>query len=555
MALPTFSQVLANMLAFLQANRPDINTNTGTVVNDVVCSTVANEFSPESGTSDTGVYPAILYTQELQAFATDAALLIPSDLDQIAANYGMTRLPGTAATGTITFRIRNYTTSSPIVNVPAGTTVSTLSTTSTPAVSFVTTAGVTFTSSLAPSYFNPISGFYEQSTTIICQTIGTVGNVGVNTITSLVSSVPGIDSVTNSTASTGGTNVESNTAFAARIQIKLEGNNVGTQDGIISLMDTNPSVIEAVVVGPNDPAMTRNQFGGSVDVYIEGQILSTVVDTPQYSATGDQTFVLSHQPATSVSSITGIVNGSPYTFVPNIDYAFVENPNALFAGSVEAASYANFNVNTTFTIAIVTDGTHLLVSSSSGMVTGSTIIQGSATTTVSSVIDPTHIIVADTTGFTSGTAFFTGFKPDNNTLVTITYTYDSLIETLQDLINQTDNHIVGSDVLIKEAIEALTNVTASVITLPGFNAGTVITNVQTNLTTYLNALGLGPNIDLSDLVVVIEGTPGVDEVDLSTLVLQTIAGAVTTTIPPGQRISLGKNSFPVANTLAISVES
>lgn len=554
MALPTFSQIVQSMITFLQGSRPDIATQTGSVTNDVVISTVANQLSAEDGT-DPSVYSSIQYDQNLTAFVINAATLLPADLDAIGTNYGMTRNPGTQATGTITLRIRNYTTSSPIITVPSGTTVSTLSTSSVPAISFTTTATVQFIPSLAPSYYNPSTGFYEQSVSIICQTIGTVGNVPANTIISLVGPGLGIDAVTNTTSTFGGTNLESNTAFAGRIQIKLSGNNIGTQNGIISLVDTNPSVIEAIVVGPNDPSMLRNQFGGSVDVYIEGQVITTVTDVDLYTTNGNQEFILAHQPADSVASVTGIVGGVPYTFVPTVDYTFELNPNSLFAGSVESGSYITFSVNTIFTIVTVTDSTDLFVSSTSGMIAGITLVQGSATTTVTAVTDATHVAVVSTAGFVSGTGFFTGFKPDNNTNITITYAYDSLIETLQDLINEPQNNIVGSDVLIKEAIIALINVTSSIIILPGFNAASVVTNVQSNLSTYLDALGLGPNIDLSDLVVVIEGTPGVDEVDLSTLILQSIAADVTTTIPPGQRISLGKNSYPVANTLAISVES
>lgn len=554
MALPTFSQIVSSMLSFLQSSRPDINTNTGTVVNDVVVSTVADQLSAENGT-DTSVYSSIAYTQDLQAFVNNAALLAPADLDAIGNNYGLTRLPGTAATGIITFRIRNYTTSSPIITVNSGTVVATLATSQAPAVSFATTATVTFFPSLAPSYFNPVSGFYEQSTTIVCQTIGTVGNVGAATITSLVGPGIGIDAVTNGTATTGGTNVESNTAFAARIQIKLEGNNVGTPNGILSLVETNPNVIQSIVVGPNDPAMQRNQFGGSVDVYIEGQLLSSISDTPLYTSSGSQVFVLNNQPALSVSSVTGVMGGNPYTFVPGEDYNFVENPNSLFAGSVQAGSYVTFALSTSFNIVSVTDGTHLVVNTTNGMQVGSVITQGTFSTTITTVTDATHIVVVSTTGFIAGMATFTGLKPDNNTIITISYTYDSLIATLQALFNNDSNHIVASDILIREAIEALINVTASIVIVPGFVPATVAANVQTALTNYINGLNLGAVITLSELVVVMQDTPGVSEVDLSTLTLQSVEGSVTTTIPPGQQISVGSNAFPVANTLTISVES
>src|SRR5665213_836873 len=412
MALPTFSQIVQSMITFLQGSRPDIATQTGSVVNDVVIATVANQLSAEDGT-DPSVYSSIQYAQNLTAFVTNAATILPSDLDAIGNNYGMTRNPGTQATGIITLRIRSYTTSSPIITVPSGTTVSTLSTSSAPAVSFSTTAAVTFIPSLASFYYNPVSGFYEQTATITSQTIGTVGNVPANSITSLIGPGIGIDAVTNTTATSGGTNIESNVQFAARIQIKLEGNNVGTSNGIESLIETNPNVIQALVVGPNSPnPPSRNQYGGSVNVYIRGQIPVTVTETFTYTTTGSQQYVLLNQPALSVGSVTGLVDGVQYTFIPGVDYVFDLNPNSLFAGSVDAGSYITFVLKTFFNIitaglpfavTTVTDATHLVVSSTAGMTIGDTIKQSAFSTTITSIPDGTHLVVGSTLGWLGST--------------------------------------------------------------------------------------------------------------------------------------------------------
>jgi hypothetical protein len=429
----------------------------------------------------------------------------------------------------------------------------------------------------------------------------------------------GIDAVTNQSAISGGTNIESNVQFAARIQIKLEGNNVGTPNGIISLMETNPNVIQALIVGPNDPnPPLRNQYGGSVNVYIRGQIPVTVLAEPfTYSSTGSQQYVLLNQPALSVGSVTGIVGGVPYTFVAGTDYQFVENPNLLYAGSTEAGSYIVFGKSTyfnivtaglPFTVTTVTDAIHLVVSSTTGMTDGDTIVQGSNTTTIT-VTDGTHLVVGSTVGWAgsgasavdtsvsqlivnttngmnpgdiivqgaffttvtsvasstkvvvgsiigagAGSASFSGFKPDSNTVVTINYTYDSLIATLQALINNNSNHIVGSDILVVEAIIALINVTMGILIVPGYVPATVVTNVQTALSTYINALGLGADVILSEVVAIAQDVPGVSEVDLSSLILQSVEGNVTTTIPPGQQISVGNEAYTVANSFTITVE-
>lgn len=619
MALPTFSQIVQSMITFLQGSRPDIATQTGSVTNDVVISTVANQLAAENGT-DPSVYSGIQYDQNLTAFVLNAATLVPADLDAIGNNYGMTRLPGTQATGILTLRIRNYTTSSPIITVNSGTIVSTLSTSAAPAVTFSTTATITFNPSLAPSYYNPATGFYEQNVGIICQTIGTLGNVGANTITALTGPGSGIDAVTNTTATFGGSNIESNVAFASRIQIKLEGNNVGTPDGIISLMETNSSVIQAIIVGPNDPSMLRNQYGGSVNVYIRGQIPITITETFTYSNTGNQNYVLLNQPALSIGLVTGVVGGSPYTFVAGTDYNFFLNPNNLYAGSTLAGSYITFNVLTTFniltvglpfTVTTVTDAIDLVVSSSTGMVVGDTVVQGSNSTTITFITDATHITVGSTTGwlgggtaaidtsrpqfivdsttglaigdvvtqgaysttvtsinsltntvgvsgtagFGVGAATFSGSKPDNNTVVSITYTYDSLIPTLQALLNNNSNHIVASDNLVLEAIVASIDFTASIAIIPGFVPATVVSNVQTALSNYINGLGLGAVVILSELVTIMQEVSGVAEVDLSTLVLASTQSGNTTTIPPGQQIAVGNQAYTVANNLVISVIS
>jgi uncharacterized phage protein gp47/JayE len=53
--------------------------------------------------------------------------------------------------------------------------------------------------------------------------------------------------------------------------------------------------------------------------------------------------------------------------------------------------------------------------------------------------------------------------------------------------------------------------------VPGYVPATVVSNVQTALSTYINALGLGADVVLSELVAIAQGVPGVSEVDLSSV--------------------------------------
>ena len=151
-------------------------------------------------------------------------------------------------------------------------------------------------------------------------------------------------------------------------------------------------------------------------------------------------------------------------------------------------------------------------------------------------------------------ATFTGLKPDSSTQLTINYTYDSLIESIQSVFNNDSNHIVASDILIKEALQALINVTCGITIIPGYVGASVVDNVETALTNYINALGLGASIPLSEVVTVIQEVAGVSDVDLSSLSISSIIQDVTTTIPPGQILSVPKTAYTVTNILTITIE-
>lgn len=481
MAIRTKTQVITDAIAFIASAIPNIATFVGSVVRDLVIESPAEEFDK--------VYTELSHTQELQSL-TFATSMTTEELDALGTNYGMTRLGGRAATGTVTFQIANYSTSSSNITIPTGTVVATIGSSTTPQVTFVTTQSLLFQASLAPAYFNPATGLYEQTATIEAQSIGAITNVSAGSIRTLISLITGITRITNTTSTTGGTDVESNTDFAARIQIKLSGNNVGTPTGIVGKARENASVIDAIVVGPNDPEMLRDEFGGEVDVYVIGEILNSSTDLVLYTVAGAQEFVLSHQPAISVpvNGVTGIVASLPYTFVQGVDYSFVLDTTTLLNGSTRLQNKVVFNIG--------------------------------------------------------------GTNPDNGTAVSITYFYNSLIEDLQLQFDQLDAHIVTTDILVKEASLATIDVLAEVSLLPGYISADVVSAIQTALTNHINALGLGDNIDRSDIIFVIESVAGVDSVNVNTLVLSKDGIAIPSI---QQRLPIFKVEYPRANVLTVLI--
>lgn len=86
---------------------------------------------------------------------------------------------------------------------------------------------------------------------------------------------------------------------------------------------------------------------------------------------------------------------------------YLANWLAASSQSGEFMSYVGLGTaSTTFTIITVTDGTHLVVSSTTGMASGDVLNQGANTTTITSVTDSTHLVVGSTAGFTAASATF-----------------------------------------------------------------------------------------------------------------------------------------------------
>lgn len=472
----TVDQIVQDCISFIQSRQPNISTQVGSVVGDVVISGPAQEFE--------NTYVELNRISQIQSLSNPDIMSI-AEMDLFGNNFEMTRNPGTAAQTTETFRVVNLQTIEPNITIPVGTIVTTQQTTNTPSVGFITTTAGTFISSQASSYFNPLTGFYELTLPVIATTLGVAGNAPAGAIRVLSSNVARIFSVTNTVAATGGTDLESNEAYALRIQTKLAGNNLGTVNGLKSLALSNNSVLDVSVVGPNDSEMLRNEFGGSVDIYVLGAVSTPSIDTVIFDNLNSFTFILQQQPATATSGsivVSGSVNGVVHIFTEAVDYILVADPTTLVNGSVQVQNGIKF--------------------------------------------------------------LTTGTLPDNLTQVTISYTYNQLIATLQNIFNTDSQHIVASDILVKEAQVATIGITASIGVIPGFDTTDTLNAAQTALTIFLVTNKLGATFSQSQIVSTIEDTPGVNEVDLTTLVITKNTVPITT-----QVITVDKTEYLQVSTL------
>lgn len=444
MAIRNLGQIVADAITYIQNKLPGLSMLTGTVARDVVVESPAQEMA---------LIWAELDRIQRQQLMNDATAFTDEELTNLAGTYGIQRLEGVAATGTVTFRLNDFSTSSADIVIPAGTEVSTragvlVSRT----LSFATTAEKTFVAANADTYFNPATNFFEIDVPVRAEEIGTVGNVGPGTLTVLVTSVAGAPTVTNLNSTSGGAEAEDNDALLSRVLTKVTGTAAGTVDGLTSLINSNPNVSASLIIVPGDPELVRDEFGNAADAVVLGEVLDPVVDTRQYTA-GVTTYVLSRQPLGVDNAvddvIEGVVGGASFSFIKDVHFKVELDTTSLTRGTTSATSRIVF----------------------------------------------------------LGSPF-----PDSGSTFVINYSVNKLIEDLQAAVEADDTKIIGTDILVREAIKVLVRVGAFIKVLPGFTKADVAAEAADNVADLLNASTLDTNIDQSDIIAAIQNTSGVDSV-------------------------------------------
>jgi len=326
----TLSEIITDAINSITAKNTSMGTaagRSGSVVRDIVVDVPAEEFSR--------VYEDQDLLKKLQSvnYVDD---LTEDELDDLASNYDLTRIQGTSSSGVVTFKVRDF--GSPAdgyvdIEIPAGSEISAPETSTRSRITFTTTATVTMYASSYGSYFNAATGYYEIQANVGAATVGADTNVSSGQINEIVSVPVTVVAVTNASAFTGGTDVETNTELASRIKERLKGNNKGTKSGYKNTVDDNTGVEDSIVIGPNDTEMTRNQFGGSVDVVVVGTDAGTVTDSFTY--TDSLVFTLLNPPFISLTSISAIPLGDAVAR-PLVagEYSVTEDSSA-YAGSTQ----------------------------------------------------------------------------------------------------------------------------------------------------------------------------------------------------------------------------
>lgn len=165
------------------------------------------------GVGGVGLWLQYLVLQSL--LRTRLATSTGVDCDSFVNDFGMTRLPGTPATGLVTFT--SFMASEQSAVVPPGVIVRTVG-----GISFVVTQDQSLpTWSASAGGYVREAGVTTLSVPVSCQVAGKVGNVSVGAICLMGTAVSGLDTVTNTAPFLNGSDQETDSQLRARFPLWL----------------------------------------------------------------------------------------------------------------------------------------------------------------------------------------------------------------------------------------------------------------------------------------------------------------------------------------------
>ena len=494
MALRTFSEIVNDLIVYMLRQNQKTDVSPGQAIRDLSID------APASVMED--LYADIEQVRIAQSIL-NANIMSTQDLDNLVANFGITRQTSSPAQTTVVF----YTPVQPLsdFDIPVGTRVSTTASTNSPQIVFRTVSNVRFIAAFESTYYNPDTGNWEINANVEAEQGGTLGNVGPFTITEILN----IDlpfKVINKISATGGTNQESNQDLATRTINSFLGNNVGTKNGYLGTVLSQPNVLDALVQGPGDPLMVRDGGnGGKVDIWTLTSETGSIEQSP---ANNDS---MSFQYIDSEQSLNGYQFNFPLLPV-DVDSALLvtatTGPNDPL---INVPLYSSENPAPSG-IAYINEGEyHYTFNKANDLDTAHS-------------VDANDNIIWNPVTMLNLISYPSGINTVNTMQVDITYSYDGTIQDLQTLIDQPENKIITADVLVKDAIKVTIDVEASIDLEPEYKATPntetqTVNSIITAVTDYINDFKMGTKLEKSDIVQIIHNVEGVDNVVLNSVQL------------------------------------
>lgn len=186
---------------------------------------------------------------------TRAATSVGPDLDSWMADFGLTRLAGVAAGGTVSFA---RWTPGVSAQIPAGALIKTADGSQSFAVVTDATNAAWLSSSGA---YQLAAGVDNISLPIVAVSAGVAGNVQAGAISLLATAIPGVDTVTNSAPCAGGVDPESDAALRTRFSLFLDSRNRATAIAITNaIVSTQQGLVYAISENVDPSGAARPGF-------------------------------------------------------------------------------------------------------------------------------------------------------------------------------------------------------------------------------------------------------------------------------------------------------
>lgn len=533
------ADISASIIATLRTTAPGLSCELGTPERKIIdaCSEAVS---------------AAYVDQYLIGSLLDIDTKVGLELEQFVGIFGFGRLQGKRAKGVVRMSMTAPSTiDSPI---PVGTQFFTKG-------GMAGTDGVMFYATTKPAVL--AAGTYSIDLPVECTAVGTAGNIPPDSIVSTGATL-GASSVTNLAAMTGGTDTENDAALRQRFKDTLLRNVAGTKDWYVSLCLQNTSVSRATAVGPislfrtqvvvpsisttvsasdiryiwpnsssvfTNLAQADEQFyTPDTDYTLTGTTIATFTRATNSALTVGQVVDLEFQYTTKSSrndpmnKITNKVD----VFVDGIDpfavsERIVVTSKTLSSLSADPLYYQNFErVGSSGSPQASSRFTRLgsvpLVSFPAVINIGTNVYRQG---TDYHVIRTTPRIVANETTLQTGShrevaglEWPTGKGPDDNTALTVKFTYNRVPELLASVLSQ--NKQIATDVMVHQATYQYVIPCLSIQYDRSYSPSVVDTAIINRLQKYFQGLGFGVSFKLSNLCMAVQQVLGVVDVKVTT---------------------------------------
>lgn len=265
-AIKNTNEIVQSLIDFYKTVKPNLNTNPGSYTNDIFITPLASQLS-------------LLY-DELSSISSKQSLrlLIGSDLDKFAKNFGISRSNPTPSSGFVVATFNSLSSNFSIRKNDSFTSTNGVSFSSTSNVA-ISISNSNYYKSIALKYKNDldflsITDQYAIEVPVVCNNPGVIGNVPKYSISK--TNIVNIKNCINPNEFRSGSDQQNDASFRDSILSVFSGSSVGTALGYLNATISVSGVLDAFVVEPGNALMTRDGTvvnkltDGSLEIVSEG---------------------------------------------------------------------------------------------------------------------------------------------------------------------------------------------------------------------------------------------------------------------------------------------